>query len=672
MMLDAALKYAEMGLAVFPLKPGDKTPLTRHGCKEATTDATQIRKWFNRAPEANIGIATGSISGGLVVVDLDIDEQKGLDGYEMLVDWERDNGKLPETVSSITGRGGYHYYFRTSEIIKNRAGVLEGIDVRGEGGYVVAPPSVHSNGNQYEWEFDPSEYAIAEADDVVLKLLSICKDKSSSQEGEIQKLDVNALIQEGGRNDGIFRVGAHYQAHSRSDWEVRTLMIQANKDNCKPPLGDDEMDKLIASVLKLPKGKSPEFLHRKHDKNHQKIMDIVEEIHDNPQLCNAIRYNTLAYSPWVAGELPWSESTQREWTDVDDSQYLAYMESEYNFYKKENLMRALDIVQSENQFNPVIEHLETLKWDGVPRMETLLTVFLGADDNEVNRAIMSIFMYGAIARVYHPGCQFDLMLVLVGGQGIGKSTFLRKLTMVDEWFDGNFNSIEGTGAIERLRGNWILEMAELLSMKRAKEVEAIKSFITNRFDNFRAPYARRTTKRPRQCVFAGTSNPKHFLSDPTGNRRFMPVEVHEDKVQIDAASYEGDYFEQAWAEALHKYKTENPKLYFDKEMEKKVAAVREEFSEEDTRVGLIQNYLDKLSPDKRRVCVLDIWSDGMFCDISKITLKETKEIHAIMREKITGWHCVGRQRCDYGNQTCYERDAWVPVPEGEQIPFDAE
>ena len=134
MMLEAALTYAEMGLAVFPLKPRDKTPLTRHGCKEATTDKCQIKKWWARLESANIGIATGSIRGGLVVVDLDIDEQKGLDGYEMLVDWERDNGKLPETVSCITGRGGYHYYFRTSEVIKNRAGVLEGIDVRGEGG----------------------------------------------------------------------------------------------------------------------------------------------------------------------------------------------------------------------------------------------------------------------------------------------------------------------------------------------------------------------------------------------------------------------------------------------------------------------------------------------------------------------------------------------------------
>ena len=671
MMLDAALKYAEMGLAVFPLKPHDKTPLTRHGCKEATTDATQIRKWFNRAPEANIGIATGSISGGLVVVDLDIDEQKGLDGYEMLVDWERDNGKLPETVSSITGRGGYHYYFRTSEIIKNRAGVLEGIDVRGEGGYVVAPPSVHSNGNQYEWEFDPSEYAIAEADETVMKLLSICKDKSSSQEGEIQKLDVNALIQEGGRNDGIFRVGAHYQAHSRSDWEVRTLMIQANKDNCKPPLGDDEMDKLIASVLKLPKGKSPEFLHRKHDKNHQKIMDIVEEIHDNPQLCNAIRYNTLAYSPWVAGELPWSESTQREWTDVDDSQYLAYMESEYNFYKKENLMRALDIVQSENQFNPVVEHLETLKWDGVPRMETLLIDYLGCDDTELNRAIMSIFMYGAIARVYQPGCQFDLMLVLVGDQGDGKSTFLRTLTMVDEWFDGNFGSVEGSSAVERLRGNWIIEMSELLALKRTKDVEAIKSFVTNRSDNFRAPYARRTTKRPRQCVFAGTTNNKQFLSDPTGNRRFMPVEVHKDRRtrMIDDPDAP-EHFEQAWAEALHKFKTEHPKIYFDDEMQKKMMKLQEEFTEEDVRIGMIQEYLD--STDKKRVCAVDIWKEALMCDVDRITLRDSKEIHTIMREKVSGWHCIGKQRCSYGRQTCYERDAWIPVPEGEQIPFDAE
>lgn len=103
-----ALYYAGRGLAVFPLRPRDKRPATENGCKAATTNEQQIADWWDRYPDCNIGIATGSLSGGLVVIDLDIDEEKGINGYDSLKAWQRENGELPETWQSITGRGGYH------------------------------------------------------------------------------------------------------------------------------------------------------------------------------------------------------------------------------------------------------------------------------------------------------------------------------------------------------------------------------------------------------------------------------------------------------------------------------------------------------------------------------------------------------------------------------------
>ncbi len=92
-----ALTYAGMGLAVFPIKTREKRPATSNGCKAATTDKQQIGSWWDECPDYNIGIATGTISGGLVVIDLDIDEDKGINGYETLKDWQRENGELPET-----------------------------------------------------------------------------------------------------------------------------------------------------------------------------------------------------------------------------------------------------------------------------------------------------------------------------------------------------------------------------------------------------------------------------------------------------------------------------------------------------------------------------------------------------------------------------------------------
>lgn len=135
-MYDAAIEYAKKGFAVFPLKYRDKVPLTRNGCKDATTDAAQIKAWWQKYPNANIGLATGSVSQNVFVIDLDIDEDRGIDGYHSLEDWQREHGDFPETWTAITGRGGYHLYYRGNGRIKNRAGIIDGVDIRGNGGYL--------------------------------------------------------------------------------------------------------------------------------------------------------------------------------------------------------------------------------------------------------------------------------------------------------------------------------------------------------------------------------------------------------------------------------------------------------------------------------------------------------------------------------------------------------
>ena len=177
-LLTAALKYAtDYGWAVFPVSPKTKKPLTPHGCKDAKKDPGAIRAWWERNPDASIGVATGSISS-LLVIDEDMDEDKGLDGIHEVQLWEKINGELPETVRAITGRGGSHLYFKyNGKDLGNRAGLLEGVDVRGEGGYVIAPPSIHPNGTRYEWECDPEETEISEIDDTVKKLLALTKKK---------------------------------------------------------------------------------------------------------------------------------------------------------------------------------------------------------------------------------------------------------------------------------------------------------------------------------------------------------------------------------------------------------------------------------------------------------------------------------------------------------------
>ena len=160
MMVDHALALARKGLAVFPLKARSKTPWTRHGCLDATTDLETIAGWWDGWPDSNIGVATGSKSGIWV---LDIDGEPGADE---LLKLEHRFGALPATVTAVTGTGGHHLYFRLPDfagapVMKNTASALAaGIDTRGEGGYVVAPPSIHPNGNPYGWGA-PDEFAAA-------------------------------------------------------------------------------------------------------------------------------------------------------------------------------------------------------------------------------------------------------------------------------------------------------------------------------------------------------------------------------------------------------------------------------------------------------------------------------------------------------------------------------
>ena len=679
--LHAAIKYAtKYNWAVFPVSCKTKKPLTPNGCKDAKKDVGAITHWWKKWPDASVGIATGSKSN-LIVIDEDIDEEKGLDGVMSMRIWENVHGELPETVRAVTGRGGTHLYFNyAGDDITNRAGLLEGVDVRGEGGYVVAPPSIHPNGTEYTWEIEPGEIPLADITEDIKAFLQGGKSK-----GKTESFTLPARIQSGTRNDTLFKLACSLQEQGFPDNVIRETVKSSNLELCDDPLGDEELETIIGSALRYKKGemkivksgeewREPKLLYKVTkdgeitDVPAQTIANAEEAIAYDKDLFGRIYYNELAYAPYVYGSLPWKRGRGwREWSNVDDSNLRSYIENKYGIKSSDKIMDAFANVCDRHPINPVKEMLDTChdNWDGNKYVENLLPNLLGCEKSEYTTAVMRLFMLGAVARAFNPGCKFDYMLVLVGDQGKGKSTFLRLLALNDNWFNDNFSTLDSTKAVENLRGMWIVELAELQATKRAKDVETIKSFITSRADVYRAPYGRRTEQRPRRCVLAGTSNPVDFLTDRTGNRRFLPVTCNVKEAQMDIFGDEIDvkgYISQAWGEIMDEYKRANGKirLVLPARLQNEALKAQTAYLEEDPRIGIIQEWLD--TTEESRVCAVMIWREALGHIYDEPRPSEINQIHAIMRNSVNGWKYVGIQRNGrkYGNQRSYERiDSFV-------------
>ena len=675
---EAALDYAKRGLAVFPLAENSKVPCIAEGFKKATTDLEQIRAWWEYRPHCNIGIATGGMSGGLVVIDCDYDEARGEDGMQSVRSHEASEGPFPDGACVSTPRGGEHLYFIADEPFDCSTNADKGVDIRGDGGYVVAPPSVHPNGGVYEWDMHIDDYGIPKADKSVL---SFIRKLQAARKGEPFKLPDE--IKQGERNDVLFKLACSMQSKGDDDDVIHAYCIAVNQARCRPPMSNSEVDTVVSQALKYQKGEGKKRIPgnvgqvstmlrcNNNGFPYQTISNCETVLMNDIRLSGRFTYNTMAYARTVRCPLPWDQSDGiRAITDADYASLTAYMEREYLLKSKEKVIDAVLTTCTANKFNPVTEWLSSLKWDGEPRVASLLTMYLGCVPNDYNISVLKLWMRGAIARAFEPGVKFDTMLVLKGPQGMGKSEFLRKMAHDPDWFHDNFNTVEGDAAAEKLRGMWIVEIAELLAVKNAKEVEGVKSFITSRIDKYRPKYARETEARPRVCVFSGSTNSDSFLTDPTGNRRFLIIECHPENAMADIVG-DGDaqeYIDQCWAEIMDEWRNGERSLTLPGEFWDEAERMREKYTEDDPRVGIIQEYLDKLPGVTRggvRVCVKEIIDNALKMEYEgNPARKLVNEIHAIMSNQVKGWTmypCTkdGKARCgDYGVQKCY-------VPEGD-------
>lgn len=383
---------------------------------------------------------------------------------------------------------------------------------------------------------------------------------------------------------------------------------------------------------------------------------------------------------YVKGDVPWRKTEGVSLLlDVDEAGVRNYLDRVYNVTGVGKITDAFELEIYKHRIHPVRDYLNSLEWDGIERLDTLLVDYLAADDTKFNRLVIRKALTAAVARVYNPGCKFDYVLTLVGSQGAGKSTFGRKLCSYNElWFNDSFKiDAQGNAVYEQLQGAWISEMAEMSGYKKA-DINSTKQFISKQSDSFRPAYGKNKQTFLRQGIIIATVNEEEFLRDPTGDRRFWPVRIDQKSAKKDIHKLSLAEANQIWAEAKKRY-FDGETLYLDAETEKSARLIQRSHAERDSREGVIEAYLDKLLPEnwasmdlfarreylqngaggtieRQFVCTAEIWCECFGKAKEDMSRYNTRDINDMMRSNPMWAPNVNTKDFGiYGRQKYYER-----------------
>lgn len=620
--LATALKLSNAGFRIFPARASDKRPHVKDWPNVATTDAEQLARWWRKWPDAMPALPTGESSG---VAVLDIDMKDGKDGMATL----RGLGFDPDSLSPAmieTPSGGRHIYFRHVEGLGSSAGSIgPGVDVRANGGFVVAPGAISGKG-AYGMIAGPLKRALADLPEWPAKLappLRMARTSSGEKTGLpfaeirdalaaiVNNVDIGrdywlhigmALHHEmDGGEEGL--EAFHYwsaqhptydDAMTDAAWKsfggegrtARTILSEAAKhgwrndahidrqfDECWAP---DELAAIEQAALDTATQDDIERVVGTPPRSLAKSEWGTPMMRGDRPVINL--YNTTVFLgrdlDSILPGLAHNQMTGRdEWQDgqltdaVVSIARIALEKRGLQTVGKELVADAAKTVALKHAYHPIRDQLNALRWDGILRLDSWLVRHAGAADTPYTSAVGYKFLLAMVARVMQPGCKHDHTLVLSGEQGQNKSTACRILAGTD-YFSDTLPSIVGdkTDAIRHLQGKWLVEMAEL-APSRKSDAEDLKAFLSGAIDRVRMPYAKFDQAFPRQCVFVGTTNDDEFLRDATGGRRFWPVAVQQ---VIDAESLAAER-DQLLAEAVDAYNANEP-WWLDRAFEAEHAA----------------------------------------------------------------------------------------------------
>jgi predicted P-loop ATPase len=620
----------------------------------------------------NLGLKTGR-AGGIFVIDIDLkpDGTSGFQNWDAFLSDKKINDSMHyETLTARTGGGGMHLvypYPKNGDRIpcavnhaafnyklnpKNPA--LSGVDVRGDGGFIVVYPSRHKSGRFYEWLNDPATSLRPEAPAAILMAVSAEK-RSRDPDADYtpEKEELEALAErmirkkrsqttidigrdlknvlagipihvDGAAHDPFrsitFRVAQEWpRANAARMMEFFADSIRAREE--KVPGGscthDDVLNGLVTALEKCREASEHWESKLIPSKIGEGILTNVTNatnyLRNDPLWHELFATNARSDRPHVMRPPPGlalgdSENNRypRGILDVDEVYVTTCFERRFQTtIQHDNIRKAILTIAAERAFDPFLQYLERLPpWDGIGRVDTWLSVLGGAEDIPINRAFGAIWLLQAVYRTLEPGCQADYCLLLEGNQGIGKSSMLRALVPDPSLFDDGLKPIDHTASKDnliKLGGPVILELAELGALRKG-DVEFIKAFLTFREDTYRPLYKSHPITMRRRCVFAGTTNSSQYLRDSTGNRRFFPVKLSDAKINIELVKANRD---QIWAEALMRARRNEP-AFLSPEFEAVAIEVQSERRVEDAWQELLENWLDAAEARIREVTCHDL------------------------------------------------------------------
>lgn len=534
------MQYAAAGYSIMPVGK-DKLPLLKSWKLLQTQPAhdEQIEKWWEQFPEANIGIITGKISGISVV---DVDTYNG-----------GDYTKFPETFTVKTGNGGYHLYYEYQPGLSISAGAypqFPGVDIRSDGGFVVGPFS-ETKYKDKEGKQKGGTYEIIKA----MPLAPFPTELFGTKKPR-KTLSHVIGVSSGSRNDSIASfIGQLLHSAPEKEWETEVwpAVIRANK-TYQPPLPANELrstfesivkkemerrKSLIISPIQLDSGEQIEVAIRKNKAGvpYKDMANVLAVLTKHPYFKDTIRYNAFRQ------EIEYNNKPLED-GDLVRIQYFMQTEVDLPGITKDAVHAAVQHYANQNSYDEVQDWLKSLVWDKTNRLETWVSKATGVEQNEYHAGIGAQWFLGMIKRMMQPGSVFDYVLVLIGPQGIGKTSLFR--IVGGPWYKSYTGAIDNKDFYLALRGAIIVDLDEGAALYRSEAIK-IKSIITDTHDEYRAPYDRLMKKYARRFVFSMSTNDTEPFRDITGNRRYWTIDgasqidfiwLQENREQLFAEAYD--------------------------------------------------------------------------------------------------------------------------------------